>query len=50
MTTGGDTSNRRCEGHDMSTSLDRPITGGDASREGVRAMIRAQLQNTPEPM
>jgi len=26
------------------------MTGGDALGEGVRAMIGAQLQNTPEPM
>jgi len=47
---GGDTSDRRREGHDMSQSSDHPMTGGDALGEGVRAMIGAQLQNTPEPM
>ena len=46
MTTGGDTSDRRCEDHDMSPSSDRLMkTGGDTSGEGVRAMIGAQFQN-----
>jgi hypothetical protein len=46
MTTGGDTSDGRCEDHDMSPSSDRLMkTGGDTSREGVRAMIGAQFQN-----
>jgi hypothetical protein len=40
MTTGGDTSDRRCEDHDMSPSLDRLMTiGGDTSGEGVSTMI-----------
>jgi hypothetical protein len=40
MTTGGDTSDRRCEDHDMSPSSDRLMTtGGDTSGEGVRTMI-----------
>jgi hypothetical protein len=46
MTTSGDTSDRRCEDHDMSPSSDRlMMTGGDTSGEGVRAMIGAQFQN-----
>jgi hypothetical protein len=51
MTTGGDTSDERCEDHDMSPISDRPMTKGeDTSGEGVRAMIGAQFQNAPEPM
>jgi len=51
MTTGGDTSDGRCEDHDMSPISDRPMTKGeDTSGEGVRAMIGAQFQNAPEPM
>ena len=46
MTTGGDTSDGRCEDHDTSPSSDRLMkTGGDTSGEGVRAMIGAQFQN-----
>jgi hypothetical protein len=46
MTIDGDTSDGRCEDHDMSPSSDRLIkTGGDTSGEGVRAMIGAQFQN-----
>jgi len=51
MTTGGDTSNGRCEDHDMSPSSDRLMTiGRDTSKEGVRAMIGAQFQNALKPM
>jgi hypothetical protein len=51
MTIGGDTSDGRCEDHDMSPISDRPMTKGeDTSGEGVRAMIGAQFQNAPEPM
>jgi hypothetical protein len=51
MTTGGDTSNGRCEDHDMSPSSDRLMTTGrDTSEEGVRAMIGAQFQNALKPM
>ena len=51
MITNGDTSDERCEDHDMSPSSDRRMTtGGDTSGEGVRAMIGAQFQNAPEPM
>jgi hypothetical protein len=39
--TGRDTSNRRCEGHEMSPSTDHLMTGGDTLGEGVRAMIGA---------
>ena len=40
MTTGGDTSDGRCEDHDTSPSSDRLMkTGGDTSGEGVRTMI-----------
>jgi hypothetical protein len=40
MTTDGDTSDGRCEDHDMSPSSDRLMkTGGDTSGEGVRTMI-----------
>jgi hypothetical protein len=40
MTTGGDTSDRRCEDNDMSPSSDRLMTtNGDTSGEGVRTMI-----------
>ena len=42
---GEDTLERRCEGHDMSPRLDRPMTTGeDTSGEGVRATILAQIQ------
>jgi hypothetical protein len=51
MTTGGDTSDGRCEDHDMSPCSDCLMTTGeDTSGEGVRAMIGAQFQNAPEPM
>jgi hypothetical protein len=50
MKTAGDTSDRRCEGHEMSPSKDRPMTGEDTSGAGVKAMIGAQFQNAPEPM
>jgi hypothetical protein len=51
MTTGRDTSDGRCEDHDMSPSSDRLMTTGrDTSGEGVRAMIGAQFQNTLKPM
>jgi len=51
MTTGGDTSDGRCEDHEMSPCSDRlMMTDGDTSGEGVRAMIGAQFQNAPEPM
>jgi len=40
MTTDGDTSDRRCEDHDMIPSSDRLMTtDGDTSGEGVRTMI-----------
>jgi hypothetical protein len=40
MTTGGDTSDGRCEDHDMSPCSDRLMTtGGDTSREGGRTRI-----------
>ena len=40
MTTGGDTSDGRCEDRDMSPSSDRLMTiVRDTSREGVRTMI-----------
>jgi hypothetical protein len=40
MTTGGDTSDGRCEDHDMSPRSDRLMTtDGDTSGEGVRTMI-----------
>jgi hypothetical protein len=35
MTTGGDTSDGRCEDHDMSPSSDRPITMGEDTLEKV---------------
>jgi len=39
MMTGGDTSDGRCEDHDMSPSSDRLMTtGGDTSGKGVRTM------------
>jgi hypothetical protein len=38
--TDGDTSDRRCEDHDISPCSDRLMTtGGDTSGEGVRTMI-----------
>jgi hypothetical protein len=40
MTMSGDTSDGRCEDHDMSQSSDRFMTtSGDTSGEGVRTMI-----------
>ena len=39
MTMNGDTSNGRCEGHDMSPRSDCPMTTGeDTFKEGVRDM------------
>ena len=47
--TSGDTSDRRCEGHNMSPSLDcRMMTSGDISGEGVRATIWAQVQTVTQ--
>jgi len=47
MTTSGDTSDGRCEDHDMSPRSDRlMMIGGDTSREGVRAMIGAPVHTT----
>jgi len=40
MTTSGDTSDRRCEDHEMSPSSNHLMTtGGDTSGESVRTVI-----------